>query len=135
MPRRCQGHIATGLQEFGVGWFSSSPAIFLLKENSGCSNLVVFCVCKAKVYICAVLDSAKAGIVWVALCFPPFIFTIAALKMRQIEQSRVLCMWAPQTFFGLLFVVTSKHCAEIYNVLPTVSLQVFSQVCVPPWDI
>lgn len=64
--------------------------LLLVKENSGCSDLALFYVCKAKVCICAVLDSAKVEIVWVALCFTPFSFTIAALKMRQLEQSRVL---------------------------------------------
>lgn len=55
--------------------------------------------------------------------------------MRQLEQNRVLYMWAPQTFFGLIFVVTSKHWAEICDVLSAVILQVFSWVCVTPWDL
>lgn len=94
--------------------FQQPCNLLLVKENSGCSDLALFYVCKAKVCICAVLDSAKVGIVWVALCFTPFSFTIAALKMRQLEQSRVLYVWAPQTFYAVEEQCPLTCCGTLY---------------------
>ena len=80
--------------------FQQSCNLLLVNENSGCSDPDFF-VCKPKVCVLAVLDSANVGIVWVALCFTPFNFIIAALKIRQLEQSMVLYMWSHQTFYAV----------------------------------
>jgi len=80
--------------------FQQSCNLLLVSGNSQCS-VPAFCVCKTKVGVLAVLGSANVGIVWVALCFTPFNFIRAALKIRQLEQSMVLYMWSHQTFYAV----------------------------------
>lgn len=106
MPRRCQGLSSSGSHRTGVwcGLIFLQPCnLLLVEENSGCSNLALFYVCKANVFICAVLDSAKVGIVWVALCFTPLSFIIAALKVRQLEQNRAPLHVGSSDFFWFAF--------------------------------
>lgn len=81
--------------------FQKSCNLLLVDENSGCSDPAFIFLCKTKVCVLAVLDSANVGIVWVALCFTPFNFIIATLKIRQLEQSMVLYMWSHQTFYAV----------------------------------
>lgn len=63
--------------------FSSTPTIsFWSTRTLGAQILPFFCVHKTNVHILSVLNSVKVGIMWVALCFTPFNFIIAALKIR-----------------------------------------------------
>lgn len=55
------------------------------------------------------------SLVWAALCFTPFSFIRAAFKMRQLEQNRVLCTWAPQTSFCLLFLAAPP---QVWSFVP-----------------
>lgn len=87
--------------EFVVGLFSSSAATSSWSVRNLGAQTLLFFVCKTKVCVLAVLDSANVGIVWVALCFTPFNFIITALKIRQLEQSMVLYMWSHQTFYAV----------------------------------